>query len=57
MTNFLKQNFCKLLSNSQATFNLEHINLLSNPKVNPKNGVAYKKRVHNYRFNNYIITA
>ena len=31
------------LSNSWATFNLENVNLLSNPNVNPKNEVAYKK--------------
>ena len=30
----------KLLSNYEATFNLENINLLSNPNVNPKNRVA-----------------
>ena len=35
----------KLLSNNEATFNLENVNLLSNPNVNPKNGVAYKKNV------------
>ena len=29
---------------SQATFELENVNLLSKPKVNPKNGVAYKKK-------------
>ena len=35
-----------MLRNSQATFNLENVNLLSNPNVNPQNGVAYiKKRV------------
>ena len=32
-----------MLSNSKATFNLENVNLLRNPNVNPKNGVAYKK--------------
>ena len=32
----------QLLSN----FNLENVNLLSNPNVNPKNGVAYKKNVY-----------
>ena len=42
-TNFLKLKFWKLLSNSQATFNLENVNLLGNPNVNPKNRVAYKK--------------
>ena len=42
-TIFLKLKLSKLLSNSQATFNLENVNLLSNPNVNPKNGVAYKK--------------
>ena len=30
----------KLLRNSQATFNLEHVNLLSNLNGNPENGVA-----------------
>ena len=29
----------------QLLSNLENVNLLSNPKVNPKNGVAYKKNV------------
>ena len=43
-TNFLKLKFCKLLSNSQATFNLENVNWLSNSNVNPKNGVAYKRK-------------
>ena len=33
----------KLLSNYLATFNLENVNLLSNPNVNLRNGVAYKK--------------
>ena len=33
----------KLLSNSEATFNLENVNLLSNPNDNPQIGVAYKK--------------
>ena len=32
-----------MLSNTEATFNLANVNLLSNPNVNPKNGVAYKK--------------
>ena len=36
-TNFLKLK----LSNSWATFNLENGNFLSNPNINPKNGVAY----------------
>ena len=45
-TNFLKLNFWKLLSNSKETFNIENVNLLSNPNPNPKNGVAYKKNVH-----------
>ena len=36
----------KLLSSSKATFNLENVNLVSNPNVNLKNGVAYKKNVH-----------
>ena len=50
-TNFLKLKFWKLLSNSYATFNLENVNLLSNPSVNPQNGVAYKKkRVHGLIF-------
>ena len=35
----------KLLSNYWATFNLVNVNLLGNPNVNPKNGVAYKKNV------------
>ena len=35
--------FWWLLSNSYATFNLENLNLLSNPNINSKNGVAYKK--------------
>ena len=38
--NFLKLKFWKL----QATFNLENVNLLSNPNVNPQNGVDYKKK-------------
>ena len=42
MTNFLKLKFCKLLSNSYATLNLENVNLLSNPNINPQNGVANK---------------
>ena len=33
----------KLLSNYYVTFKLENVNLLSNPDVNPKNGVAFKK--------------
>ena len=37
----------KLLSNSYATFNLENVNLLSDPNVNPENGVAYKKTGYN----------
>ena len=37
--------FWKLLSNSKATFNLENVNLLSNPNVNSSNGVAFKKSV------------
>ena len=32
-TNFLKFKFLKLLSNSEATFNLENVHLLSNPNV------------------------
>ena len=40
-TNFLKLKFWKLLSNSRATFNLENVNLLSNPNVNLQNGLAY----------------
>ena len=35
----------KLLSNYEATFNLENVNLLSNPNVNPKNRVAYEKNM------------
>ena len=35
----------KLLSNFQATFNLENVNLLSNPNVNPLNVVAKKNNV------------
>ena len=42
-TNFLKLIFWKLVSNYLATLNLENVNLLSKPNVNPKNGVAYKK--------------
>ena len=29
-----------LLSNSRLTFNLENVNLLRDPKIDPKNGVA-----------------
>ena len=29
--------------NSLGTFNLENVNLLSNPNVNSQNGVAYKR--------------
>ena len=36
--------FWELLSNSFATFSLENVNLLSNPNVNPKNGIAYIKK-------------
>ena len=36
----------KLLSNSYATFNLETVTLLSNPNINPKNGVTYKKNLY-----------
>ena len=43
-TNFLKLKFWILLSNSSAAVNLENVNLLSNPNLSPKNGVAYKKR-------------
>ena len=32
-----------MLSNPQATFNLGNVNLLSNPNINPKDGVAYNK--------------
>ena len=42
-TNFLKLKFWKLLSNPKATFNLEKVNLLGNPNINPKNGVSCKK--------------
>ena len=38
----------KLLSNYSATFNLENINLQSNPNVNPKNQVAYKNKIFQY---------
>ena len=43
-TNFLKIKFWKLLKQlllSCATFNLENLNLLTNPNINLKNGVAY----------------
>ena len=33
-----------MLSNSEATFNLENENLLSNPNGNSKNGVAFEKK-------------
>ena len=46
-TNVLKSKFWKSLSNSQATFNLENVNFPSNPNVNSKNGVAYKKECRN----------
>ena len=47
-TNFLKLKFWKFISNSYCpkqllTFNLENVSLLTNPNINPKNGVAYKK--------------
>ena len=42
-TNFLKLKFWKFLSNFLTTFNLQNVNLLSKPNVNPKNGVVYKK--------------
>ena len=29
---------------SKATFNLENVSLLTNPNLNPKNGVAYIKK-------------
>ena len=45
-TNFLKLIFWKLLTNYLATFNLENVNLLSKPNVNPKNRVAYKKKTY-----------
>ena len=35
----------KLLNNYWATLNLVNVNLLSNPNVNPKNGVAYKNNM------------
>ena len=47
-TNFLKLKFWKLLSNSLATFNLENVNLLSNPNVNPKMELLIKKRETHY---------
>ena len=37
------QRLQKFLSNSYAFFQLENLNFLSNPNVNPKIGVAYKK--------------
>ena len=37
--------FWKLLSNSAVTFNVENVNLLSNPNVKPENGVAYIKKM------------
>ena len=43
MTNFLKLKFWKLLCSVQVTFNLENINLLSNPNVDHTNGVANEK--------------
>ena len=43
-TNFLKLKFWKSLSNSQSTFNLENLNLLSNSNVNPQNGVVCKEK-------------
>ena len=39
---FSKLKFWKLLSISEATFNLQNVNLLRNPNVNPQNGVGYK---------------
>ena len=47
-SNFLKLKFWKLLSNSYCPeqLNLENVNLLSNPNVNPKNVVTYEKTVH-----------
>ena len=33
----------KVLSNSYATFNIENVNMLGNPNINPMNGVAYIK--------------
>ena len=44
-TNLLKLKFWKLLSNSQATFNLENVNLLGNPNVNPKKRVVLIKKI------------
>ena len=44
----------KLLSNYQATFNLEKVNLLSNPNVNPKNGVAYEKMCKSNNSQNFL---
>ena len=40
----LRLKFWKLLNNSKATFNLENVNLPSNPSANPQNGVAYIKK-------------
>ena len=34
-----------MLSNSAVTFNVENVNLLSNPNVKPENGVAYIKKM------------
>ena len=47
-TNFLKLKFWKLRSNSYCPeqLNLENVNLLSNPNVNPKDVVTYEKNGH-----------
>ena len=47
-SNFLKLKFWKLLSNSYCPeqLNLENVNLLSNPNVNPKNVATYEKTLH-----------
>ena len=47
-TNFLKLKFWKLRSNSYCPeqLNLENVNLLSNPNVNPKNVATYEKTLH-----------
>ena len=47
-SNFLKLKFWKMLSNSYCPeqLNLENVNLLSNPNVNPKDVVTYEKNGH-----------
>ena len=39
-----------LLSNPLVTFNLENVSLLNNLNINPKNGLANKKRVVNPKY-------